>query len=51
MGQLKSLLKAAKPQRTFSEAFKKQVVKEFELGLLIKDQLQRKYGLAATARF
>jgi transposase len=34
-----------KPQRKFSEAFKKAVVKEFEQGLLNKDQLQRKYGL------
>jgi transposase len=38
-----------KPQRKFSEAFKKAVVREFEQGLLNKDQLQRKYGLGGNS--
>ncbi len=49
MGQLKIVLKKGKPQRRFSEAFKKQVVREFERGLLNKDQLQRKYGLGGNS--
>ena len=49
MGQLKIVLKKGKPQRQFSEAFKKQVVREFEQGLLNKDQLQRKYGLGGNS--
>jgi transposase len=49
MDQLKVVLKIAKPQRSFNEAFKKQVVREFERGLLNKDQLQRKYGLGGNS--
>jgi len=45
MEQLKVSLKVVKPQKQFSEAFKKQIVREFEQGLLNKDQLQAKYGL------
>jgi transposase len=37
--------KIKKPRSKYSESFKKAVVKEFEQGLLNKDQLQRKYGL------
>jgi|ERR1700754_1259167 len=49
MGQLKIVLKKGKPQRQYSEAFKKQVVREFEQGLLNKDQVQRKYGLGGNS--
>ena len=49
MGQLKVTLKRGRPQPKFSEAFKRAVVKEFELGLLNKDQLQRKYGLGGNS--
>ncbi len=49
MGQIKILLKKGKPQRLFSESFKRQVVREFEQGLLNKDQLQRKYGLGGNS--
>lgn len=49
MGQLKIVLRSSKPQLRFSEAFKKQVVREFERGLLNKDQLQRKYGLGGNS--
>lgn len=33
------------PQKSYSEAFKKQVVREYESGFLNKDQLRRKYNL------
>jgi|SRR5436189_831417 transposase len=49
MEQLRVVLKKGKPQPTFSELFKKQVVREFESGLLNKDQLQRKYGLGGNS--
>lgn len=49
MDQLKITIKTSKPQKTFSEAFKKQVVKEYEQGLLNKDQLQIKYGLGGNS--
>lgn len=49
MDQLKITVKRARPQKVFSEAFKKQVVREFEQGLLNKDQLQRKYGLGGNS--
>jgi len=32
------------PDPRFSESFKRQVVREFEMGLLNKKQLRRKYG-------
>lgn len=51
MEHVKVIVKAGKPQPKFSEAFKRAVVKEFEQGLLNKDQLQRKYGLGATRLF
>jgi len=49
MGQLRIVLKKGKPQPKFSEAFKRVVVREFEQGLLNKDQLQRKYGLGGNS--
>lgn len=49
MDQLKITVKRTRPQEVFSEAFKKQVVREFEQGLLNKDQLQRKYGLGGNS--
>lgn len=49
MEQLKIVLKKGKPHLRFSEVFKKQVVREFEGGLLNKDQLQRKYGLGGNS--
>jgi len=45
MGQQIIVIKKALPPRKFSEAFKKQVVREFEQGYLNKDQLKIKYGL------
>jgi transposase len=49
MEQVKVSLKVTTPQRQFSEAFKKQVVREFEQGLLNKNQLQAKYGLGGKS--
>src|SRR5215203_6142243 len=49
MGSLRITIKATRPQKTFSEAFKRQVVREFEQGLLNKDQLHLKYGLGGNS--
>ena len=49
MGQLKIVLKRGKPVKSYSEAFKKQVVREYEGGLLNKDQLMRKYGIGGKS--
>jgi transposase len=48
--QLKVSLKSSKPPKKYSEAFKKQVVREFEQGGLNKDQLQAKYGIGGNSR-
>jgi len=50
MEQLRIRLKSNGPAKRYSEAFKKQVVQEFEKGLLNKDQLQNKYGIAGKSR-
>ena len=49
MEPVKIFLKTQQPRSQFSIAFKKAVVKEFEQGLLNKDQLQRKYGLGGNS--
>jgi transposase len=49
MSELSVLLKRSKPLGKYSEAFKKQVVREFERGLLNKDQLQQKYGIGGNS--
>ena len=49
MEQLRIRLKTGPPTPHYSEAFKKQIVREFEQGLLNKDQLQRKYGLGGKS--
>lgn len=38
------------PQKKYSEAFKKQVVSEYEGGIMNKDQLQLKYGIKGHSR-
>jgi transposase len=50
MEQLKITLRKSKPERKYSEAFKRQVVKEFEQGVLNKDQLQLKYDIGGNSR-
>ncbi len=49
MRQKSSQAKKAFPPRKFSDAFKKQVVREFEKGYLNKDQLRSKYGLRGNS--
>jgi len=49
MEQLRIRLKTGPPTPHYSEAFKKKIVREFEQGLLNKDQLQRKYGLGGKS--
>jgi transposase-like protein len=50
MEQVRIRLKTGSPAPRYSETFKKQVVREFEQGVLNKDQLQRKYGLGGKSR-
>ena len=49
MEQLKIRLRSGPPTPHYSKVFKKQVVREFEQGLLNKDQLQRKYDLGGNS--
>ena len=50
MGQLKIVLKSRPPKPKYSEAFKKQVVRDFEQGGLSKDQVMEKYGIGGKSR-
>lgn len=50
MEQIRIRLKTGPPKPQYSEAFKKQIVREFEQGVHNKDQLQRKYGLGGKSR-
>jgi transposase len=50
MGQLKIVLKSRPPKPKYSEAFKKQVVRDFEQGGLNKDQVMEKYGIGGKSR-
>jgi transposase-like protein len=49
MEQLKIRLRSRLPIPHYSEAFKKQIVREFEQGVLNKDQLQNKYGIGGKS--
>jgi transposase-like protein len=49
MDELSVSFKIKKPQYNYSEAFKRQVVQEFEQGFQNKDQLQLKYGIGGNA--
>jgi len=49
MQQLRVRLRTAPPNPIYGEAFKKQIVREFEQGLLNKDQLQRKYQIGGKS--
>jgi transposase len=49
MEQIRIRAKTHAPTPHYSEAFKKQVVREFEKGFLNKDQLQRKYELGGKS--
>ena len=50
MKQVKIRVRVSIPPRKYTESFKKQVVREFEKGLLNKDQLQLKYGIGGNSR-
>lgn len=43
-------MKVTKPPTMYSEVFKKQVVREYEKGLMNKDQLMEKYGIKGKSR-
>lgn len=49
MEQIRIVMVKSGPPKSYSEAFKRQVVREFEQGLLNKDQLQAKYGLGGNS--
>src|SRR5882672_6715721 len=42
-------IKVSIPVNKYSEAFKKQVVREYESGILNKDQLMRKYDISGKS--
>lgn len=50
MEQLTIRLKSGIPCPHYSESFKKQIVREYEQGLLNKGQLKRKYGIGGKSR-
>lgn len=49
METLRKILRLGKPAKKFTEVFKKKVVREYERGLLNKDQLMRKYQLGGKS--
>ncbi len=46
----KEKIKVKRKLKKYSEVFKKSVVREYEKGLLNKDQIQRKYGIGGNSR-
>ncbi len=50
MDQVRITLRKMQPRVCYSEAFKRQVVREFEMGVLNKDQLSAKYGIRGNSR-
>ena len=49
MQQLSIRIKSVQPRKRYSEAFKKEVVRDYEQGLLSKDEIQIKYGLGGNS--
>ena len=49
MQQLAIRIKSVQPRKRYSEAFKKEVVRDYEQGLLSKDHIQIKYGLGGNS--
>lgn len=43
-------IKITVPAKKYSESFKKMVVREYEKGMLNKDQIQKKYGIGGNSR-
>jgi transposase-like protein len=50
MQVVKIRLKGGCPERRYIESFKKQVVEEYERGILNKSQIQRKYQIPGKSR-
>jgi transposase len=50
MESLTIRLKSSSPCPHYSESFKRQIVREYEQGLLNKKQLQNKYGIGGKSR-
>ena len=50
MDQIRVRLKIGIPVKKYSISFKKQVVREFEKGLLNKNQLQKKYHIGGKSK-
>jgi transposase len=46
----KSKKKSIIPPKQYSESFKKAVIREYEKGLLNKDQIQQKYSIGGNSR-
>lgn len=42
--------KKIRPEKNYSESFKKRVVREYEQGFLNKDEIQLKYGIGGNSR-
>lgn len=49
MSQIRIRLKKGSPRPHYTETFKKLVVREYEQGVLNKDQLYRKYGIGGKS--
>jgi transposase len=50
MKQARIKVKITVPPPKYTEAFKKQIVREYESGLLNKEQLMKKYGIGGNSR-
>lgn len=50
MPQVRIRLRSGSPAPHYSESFKKQIVREFEKGMLNKNQIQCKYGIKGKSR-
>ena len=49
MLRLRDLLRSPSPSKKYSEAFKKKIVREYEKGMMNKDQLKARYGIAGKS--
>lgn len=50
MNNQDSIRKSLSPSTRYSESFKRAVVKDYERGILNKDQIQSKYGIGGNSR-
>jgi len=49
MEQQRIRVRVTVPAKKYSDAFKKMVVREYEKGILNKDQIQKKYGIGGNS--